>query len=203
MGPGFARREEGFEGVRRHAALLRLAARVHLHEDFEPDVLGGAVLLQRRAQRSAIQGMEPRERTHHRFRLVALQAADEMPVGRLERALGKGLLEVRATPDGFLHVVLGDVAETGGDALDDGVVGDALRDTEQADGVGGASGALGRRRHPVAQLRQTLGDGVHRSPRSRSARSRSARVSSRGSPITFVALPSMRVTKRRPSPWNP
>ena len=102
---------------------------------------------------------------------------------------------------GLLREVLGHVGQPGRNGLHDGSRGLTLGHTDQRHPGGVAARAPGRRCDALAEPGEALADAaaVHAvSPSSSS----SARVSSRGRPITFVSLPSTRVTKRRPSPWS-
>ena len=131
-----------------------------------------------------------------------------MEARRGEAARGERLPDGRELVARLLHEVLRDVAEPGRDRCDDARRRLPLRDTDQRHLGRRPTGALRGRGGARAELREPRRDPAvadagrprvaHAPPSERS----SASVSSSGSPMTFVSLPSTASTKLRPSPWS-
>jgi hypothetical protein len=156
------------------------------------------VALERVAELAAVERVHHVEELRDAARLVALDPADEVPARRRGAGFGELLGDVATPVGGLLEVVLADVAEPRAHRRDHARGGRALGDAEQRHAVGAATRARRGALHALAQ-RGERGAGVHAC--AARAQAISASVSSIGSPITLLSLPSTRITNIPPSPW--
>ena len=205
MLPREAFREQLAHGRGSGAALRGFALEVHLQQHAELATELGGALFERGAQRSAVQAFDDVEIPRDVESLVALQPPDEVQAGQGESARREQRAQLRELRAGLLHVVLPDVVETGGDRLRDARRRLPLRDADERDRLGSAARAPGRGRHALAHAGQpgrkrARERFAHATPDAKPAARSSASVSSSGSPITFVSLPSIFSISRRPLP---
>ncbi len=182
------------------ARLGRFAREVQLqqHREAATGFRGASIEFGRKAR--AVHRVQPLEAGDRFLRLVALQVADAVPVQQRGERGAEQRFDRRSFRRRFLHVVLADVAQTGlycgGDALGRLLLGGADDPHHRRIAPSTARGGI----DACAQRGETRRD-RRRVAHARIPLSRSnASVSSIGRPITLDSLPSMRSTKRRPSP---
>ena len=157
------------------------------------------------AEALPVYGLDPIEFARDGPGLVSLELSNEVPI----RVLVATGLEYCSNLDefaaGFLDIVFGNVAETRPHRRRDPLGGHSLAGADQSDRLRGASGSHCRRRDTLTDAgdpARNLVVAAHGAWGSPSGIASNSSVSSSGSPMTLLSLPSTRSTKRRPPPWS-
>ena len=195
--------QERGDPIGNHAPLLGLSSKVHLDQDIEAAPRDRGPVVELPGQLDPVDGFHAVEEACHVASLVSLELADEVPARRGRARLSQHRLDQRDLVAGLLGEALGDVVETGTDSVCDGLGRLALADSENHHLFRIASCAERRGLRSIADRTESLGEcPAQHSGISTPASCSIAKVSSRGSPITLVSLPSTAAMKRRPAPWR-
>ena len=193
--------QERGDPIGSHAPLLGLSTEVHLDQDIEVALGEGRPVVELPGHLDAVHGFHAVEQACHVAGLVPLELADEVPARRGRARLSQHRLDLRDLVAGLLGEVLRDVVETGADGVGDSLGRLALADSENHHLSGIASRPQRRGLRALADRAESLREPPTQRPGISTPASCSiARVSSRGSPITLVSLPSTPAMKRRPAP---
>ncbi len=145
-----AARDERIHVAGKHARLLRLLARIDLHEQAEAPPLLLHLRRDRAGDLVAVDGVDGIEQRHRVRRLVRLQRTDEV-----QSKVGKFRFQRRPFRLRFLHAVLAEVALAGRDHRPDGVGVERLGDRDQPHRAGRPPGGRLRRANPLPHPAQS------------------------------------------------